>query len=103
MLAYEWLSVVTRFETNKVSQFFVQDNKKIEIPAPTYEGLPSSSNITPDFCENQFKVFGDRNRFSEVGGFDQLNNAFKVPMVLVMSIWDDVSRKTLRNRLGDHH
>ncbi|EOO02288.1 putative exoglucanase 1 protein [Phaeoacremonium minimum UCRPA7] len=82
-------TVVTRFETNKVSQFFVQDNKKIEIPAPTYEGLPSSSNITPDFCENQFKVFGDRNRFSEVGGFDQLNNAFKVPMVLVMSIWDD--------------
>lgn len=82
-------TVVTRFETNKVSQFFVQGGKKIEIPGSTYEGLPASSNITPEFCANQFKTFGDRDRFSEVGGFDQLNNAFKVPMVLVMSIWDD--------------
>ncbi len=34
---------------------------------------------------------GDRDRFTEVGGWDQLIKAFQVPMVLVMSIWDDVS------------
>lgn len=35
-------SVVTRFEQNKVSQFFVQDGKTIQIPAPadTVSRLP---------------------------------------------------------------
>ncbi|KAJ0120968.1 glycosylhydrolase family 7-4 [Diaporthe amygdali] len=82
-------TVVTRFEQNKVSQFFVQDGKTIQIPAPTDTSISSSSNITPEFCTNQFKAFGDRDRFSEVGGFPQLNQALQKPMVLVMSIWDD--------------
>lgn len=35
-------SVVTRFEQNKVSQFFVQDGKTIQIPGPadTVSRLP---------------------------------------------------------------
>lgn len=93
--------MVTQFAQNKVTQFFVQNGKKIEIPAPTYDGLPNSSAITPDFCTAQFKAFGDRDRFSEIGGFDLLNQAFQVPMVLVMSIWDDV-RFSLRTLLGTH-
>jgi cellulose 1,4-beta-cellobiosidase len=84
-------SVVTQFQTDKITQFFVQNNKKIEIPAPTFEGISSSSAITPEFCTNQFKTFGDKDRFAEVGGFPQLNKALAIPMVLVMSIWDDVS------------
>jgi cellulose 1,4-beta-cellobiosidase len=83
-------TVVTRFEKNKLTQFFVQNGKKIDIPPPTFDGIPKeSSAITPEFCTSQFKTFGDRDRFSEVGGFDQLNTALGVPMVLVMSIWDD--------------
>lgn len=82
-------TVVTRFEQDKVSQFFVQDGKTIQIPAPTDTSISTSSNITPEFCDNQFTAFGDRNRFSEVGGFPQLNAALQKPMVLVMSIWDD--------------
>ncbi|KAK9769508.1 putative Cellulose 1, 4-beta-cellobiosidase [Seiridium cardinale] len=81
-------TVVTQFQENRLAQSFVQDGE-IEIPAPTYDGLPDSSAIIPDFCTNQFKVFGDRDRFSEVGSFPQLNKALQVPMVLVMSIWDD--------------
>ncbi|KAK9420459.1 putative Cellulose 1, 4-beta-cellobiosidase [Seiridium unicorne] len=84
-------TVITQIQENKLTQFFDQYGKKIEIPAPTYDGLPDSSAITPDFCTNQFKVFGDKDRFSEVGGFPQLNKALPVPMVLVMSIWDDSS------------
>ena len=85
-------SVVTQFQQNKLTQFFVQNGKKIEIPAPKFDGIPQdSSAITPEFCTAQFKAFGDRDRFSEVGGFAQLNQALSVPMVLVMSIWDDVS------------
>ncbi|RYO81703.1 hypothetical protein DL766_006746 [Monosporascus sp. MC13-8B] len=82
-------TVVTRFERDKLTQFFVQNGKKIEIPGPTYSGLPASSAITPEFCKNQFKVFNDRDRFSECGGFPQVNRALQIPMVLVMSIWDD--------------
>ncbi len=86
-------SVVTQFKENKLTQFFVQNGKKIDIPAPKFDGIPQdSSSITPEFCTSQFKTFGDRDRFAEVGGFPQLNKALAVPMVLVMSIWDDVSR-----------
>lgn len=79
----------------------MQNGKKIEIPAPTYSGISSSSAITPEFCTNQFKVFDDRDRFSEVGGFPQLNKALDVPMVLVMSIWDDVSLTSSINHFGE--
>jgi cellulose 1,4-beta-cellobiosidase len=74
-----------------LTQFFVQNGERIEIPAPTYEGISDSSAITPELCTNQFTVFDDFSRFEEVGGFPQLNEALAVPMVLVMSIWDDVS------------
>jgi cellulose 1,4-beta-cellobiosidase len=83
-------TVVSQFQENKLTQFFVQDGAKIEIPAPKHEGLPQdSSSLTPELCSAMPKVFGDRDRFAEVGGFDQLNKALAVPMVLVMSIWDD--------------
>jgi len=86
-------TVVTQFEENKLTQFFVQNGKKIEIPGPTHAGLEGmSSSITPEFCDKVFDVFGDFNRFNDVGGFTALNAALKIPMVLVMSIWDDVSR-----------
>lgn len=83
-------SVVSQFRENKLSMFFVQNGKKIEVPAPQIEGVPGdTSDITPEFCTSQFQAFGDRDRFAEVGGFSQLNAALRIPMVLVMSIWDD--------------
>lgn len=83
-------TVVTQFKPDRLTQFFVQNGKKILAPAPTFEGISDTGDITPDFCTNQFKAFNDRDRFAEVGGFSQLNAALGVPMVLVMSIWDDV-------------
>ncbi|OTA85848.1 glycoside hydrolase family 7 protein [Hypoxylon sp. CO27-5] len=82
-------TVVSQFSNNKLTQFFVQNGKKIEIPAPAGDGFPSTSDITPEYCSAEVAAFGDRDRFSEVGGFDQLNQALDLPMVLVMSIWDD--------------
>ncbi|KAI1655218.1 glycoside hydrolase family 7 protein [Daldinia decipiens] len=82
-------TVVTQFAKDKLTQFFVQDGKKIEIPGPKIDGFPATSDITPEYCTAEFGVFGDRDRFKEVGGFDQLNSALGLPMVLVMSIWDD--------------
>ncbi|KAK0752634.1 glycoside hydrolase [Schizothecium vesticola] len=82
-------TVVTQFKPDRLTQFFVQNGKKIVAPAPTFEGISDTGDVTPEFCTNQFKKFNDRDRFAEVGGFSQLNAALGVPMVLVMSIWDD--------------
>ncbi|KAK9796926.1 putative Glucanase [Seiridium cardinale] len=83
-------TVVTQFAPNNLTQYFVQNGEKIYIPAPTIDGFPDSSSITPDYCAAEFDVFGDRDRFDEVGGFTQVNSAMaSTPMVLVMSIWDD--------------
>jgi len=85
-------TVVSQFREDKLTMFFVQDGKKIEMPPPKWDGIPTdNSDITPEFCKAAPAVFGDRDRFEEVGGFPQLNAALRVPMVLVMSIWDDVS------------
>jgi len=82
-------TVVTQFTSTKLTQFFVQGGKKIPIPAPAFDGFPKEGSITPEYCTAMFKVFGDRDRFSEVGGFPQLAKALQLPMVLVLSIWDD--------------
>ncbi|KAI0009692.1 glycoside hydrolase family 7 protein [Xylariaceae sp. FL0662B] len=82
-------TVVTQFQENSFSQFFVQDGVKIEIPGAKIDGIPETSAITPEYCTAQFSALDDRDRFSEVGGFDQLNQVLDIPLVLVMSIWDD--------------
>lgn len=89
-LTSTWHSVVTQFKENAYTQFFVQNGKKISIPGSTFDGLPSSSTITPEYCKAQFNLLGDRDRFTEVGGFSSVNQALSKPLVLVMSIWDDV-------------
>ncbi|KAL2195598.1 glycoside hydrolase family 7 protein [Corynascus similis CBS 632.67] len=83
-------TVVTQFEENKLTQFFVQDGQRIDIPGPKHEGIAGdSAAITPELCSSMFEAFGDRDRYSEVGGFEAINDALNQPMVLVMSIWDD--------------
>ena len=86
-------SVVTQFESNNLHQFFIQDGTKIEIPAPTWEGLPTnSSDINPALCDVLFSVFEeDTDRYADVGGWTAIQEALSQPMVLVMSIWADVS------------
>ncbi|KAH7312629.1 putative cellulose 1, 4-beta-cellobiosidase [Stachybotrys elegans] len=82
-------TVVSQFAENKLTQFLVQNGKKFVIPGPTDTSISSTSDITPGFCDKVFTAFDDRNRFQEVGGWTQLNAALRLPMVLVMSIWDD--------------
>lgn len=82
-------TVVTQFKNSAYSQFFVQNGKKIAMPPPAVSGLGSSSTITPEYCAAQNKLYGGRDRFTEVGGFTSVNAALNKPMVLVMSIWDD--------------
>lgn len=55
------------------------------------QGISETADITPEYCTNMHTVFDERNRFEEVGGYPALNQALALPMVLVMSIWNDVS------------
>jgi cellulose 1,4-beta-cellobiosidase len=84
------LSVVSQFTSTGLTQFFVQDGVRIDPPAPTWEGLPNSSEINDELCSNVFNVFNDYDRFAEIGGWSILQDALSKPMVLVMSIWADV-------------
>lgn len=81
-------SVVTQFSAGKINQFFVQGGQKIEAPMATHEGV-TGNGPSEEFCSSQFTTFGDRDRFTEVGGWDAMNKALSSPWVLVMSLWDD--------------
>ncbi len=90
-------SIITQFKADggsltEIKQLFVQNGKKIEMPAATWPGLNGNS-ITPEFCKAQKKVFGDSDRFNDMGGFDNMGKALAKGMVLVLSLWDDVSRR----------
>jgi cellulose 1,4-beta-cellobiosidase len=83
-------TVVTQFENNSLRQFFIQDGARIDIPTPTWEGLPDSNEITPELCDNLFSVFSeDTDRYTDVGAWPALNEGLALPQVLVMSIWAD--------------
>lgn len=84
-------SVVTQFEANAMRQFFVQNGARIDIPTPTWEGLPDSNEVNPALCDVLFDVFDDYDRYSEVGGWPAISEAASLPQVLVLSIWADVS------------
>ncbi|OAA59800.1 cellulose 1,4-beta-cellobiosidase [Niveomyces insectorum RCEF 264] len=86
-------TIVTQFlgsgtTLNEIRQLYVQDGKVIQLPNTTWPGV-SGNSITPDFCKAQKKVFGDEDRFNEIGGFDAMAQALAKPMVLVLSLWDD--------------
>lgn len=72
-----------------MNQFFIQDGARIDIPTPTWEGLPESSEINAELCDVLFSVFDDYDRYNEVGGWAAMEDAFSLEYVLVMSIWAD--------------
>jgi cellulose 1,4-beta-cellobiosidase len=82
-------TVVTQFESGAMRQFFVQNGRRIDIPAPTHDGLPQSADISPELCDVVFDVFEDYDRYKEVGGWQALSEATALPQVLVLSIWAD--------------
>jgi cellulose 1,4-beta-cellobiosidase len=86
-----FLSIVTRFDEKRVTQFFIQDGKKIEVPSPKLPGFPPENGITNDYCKAKVVNFDDKDRFTSVGGFEKHIDALRRPMVMAMSITDDVS------------
>ncbi|KZL85552.1 exoglucanase 1 protein [Colletotrichum incanum] len=89
------ITVVTRFEEDQVTQFFIQDGKRIEAPKPTYPNFPEKSGISSKHCSVLAHTFDEPDNFSRVGGYDHHNDALRRPMVLAMSISDDYWTRNL--------
>lgn len=89
-------TVVTQFLTGDdgsladIKRFYVQDGVVIENSESLIEGAPGNS-VTQEYCDLQKSVFGDQGSFNDKGGLAQMGEALAAPMVLVLSLWDDVS------------
>jgi cellulose 1,4-beta-cellobiosidase len=94
------LTVVTQFITDssgalsEIKRFYVQNGVVIPNSESNIAGV-SGNSITEDYCSAQKTAFGDTNVFDERGGLAQMGKALSEPMVLVMSLWDDVSSHPL--------
>lgn len=85
-------SVVTRWSDTNITQFFIQNGKKIDMPAPVWDGLPKEGVLSADMCSKQPEAFEERGEFRHNGGWVTHNKQLlDQPMVLVMSINSDVS------------
>ena len=94
-------TVVTQFHgsgatLNSINQYFIQDGVRIDVPESKHAEIPGGTEINEEFCDAQKELFGDNMRYQELGGLAQMGDATGAGMVLVMSIWDDVSRPRAR-------
>jgi cellulose 1,4-beta-cellobiosidase len=89
------VTVVTQFLTgsggglSEIKRFYVQNGKVIPNSQSDISGV-SGNSITQSYCDAQKSVFGDQDSFNAKGGLAQMGKALAQPMVLVMSLWDDV-------------
>lgn len=86
-------SVITRFDDARVYQIFIQNGKRIDAPAPEWDGLPKEDALSADICSKSAKVFEERDRFAEGGGWNTHKEVLSRPMVLSLSINTDVSKR----------
>jgi cellulose 1,4-beta-cellobiosidase len=91
-------TVVTQFITadgtdrgqlNEIKRIYVQNGRVIQNSETNFSGLPQTNSVTDTFCNNQKKLFGDRNDFEAKGGLHSMGQALSRGMVLVLSLWDD--------------
>lgn len=89
-------TVVTQFLTDdsgalsEIKRFYVQDGVVIGNAESDMTGV-SGNSINDEYCTAQKEATNSTNSFADKGGFDSMTTAMKSGMVLVMSLWDDVS------------
>jgi len=92
------LTVVTQFITadnsssgalSKINRIYVQNGAVIQNSVTNFPGITATNAVTDQFCNDQKKVFGDRNDFEAKGGLRSLGDTLDRGVVLVMSLWDD--------------
>ena len=88
-------TVVTSFNAaggalSSISRSYVQNGKTFTNPmADNIPGF-SGNAITDAYCKAEAATFGGTS-FADKGGLEQMTKALSGGMVLVMSLWDDVS------------
>lgn len=98
------ITVVTQFVEESgmlsaIKRFYVQNGVVIANSESNIEGNAGYNSITEEFCSTQKSAFGDEDIFAARGGFSGMSDALAKPMVLVMSLWDDVSISTYHGSL----
>jgi cellulose 1,4-beta-cellobiosidase len=89
-------TVVTQFLTdssgnlNEIKRFYVQNGVLIANSKSNVAGVTGNS-LNPTFCPAELSAFGETDYFSQRGGWKAMTSAFKQGVVLVLSLWDDVS------------
>jgi len=73
----------------EIRRIYVQNGKVIQNSKTTLPGIDSYSSISDKFCNDQKKLFGDRNDFETKGGLRAMGRQMDAGMVLVLSLWDD--------------
>ena len=92
--------MVTQFLTdasgnlNNVVRYYVQNGVLIGTPQATNIPGFTGNSITPSYCPAQHSAFGETDYFTQKGGFANVQAGFEAGMVLVLSLWDDVSAAT---------
>lgn len=89
-------TIVTQFvgsgtSLSEIKQYYVQGGTKFYQPNSTWPALEGYNSITDKFCTEQKKTFNDTDVFSQKGGLAQMADGLAKGMVLVLSLWDDVS------------
>lgn len=79
----------------EIRRFYVQNGKVIPNSMSSITGIDNTNSITTDFCTQQKSVFGDTNRFADMGGLKQMGSSIQSGMVLALSLWDDYAANML--------
>lgn len=85
------VTVVTQFASTGISRYYVQNG--VKFVQPNAQNIPgyTGNEITTEYCAAEQEAFGGTS-FTDKGGLTQMNQALSGGMVLVMSLWDDVSK-----------
>ncbi|KAJ0344419.1 hypothetical protein COL154_008354 [Colletotrichum chrysophilum] len=83
-------TVVTRFAEDKITKFFIQDGKRIDAPSPALPNFPDVNGLSKDYCRIKTVEFSEPDIFEALGGVARQNDILRRPMVMALSIQDDV-------------
>ena len=92
------MTVVTQFITSdgtaagsltEIRRIYIQDGKVYQNSKTNIAGLSTYDSITPQYCTDQKKVFGDTDSFAVKGGMKGMEAGLRNGMVLALSVWDD--------------
>ena len=91
------ITVVTQFLTdssgnlNQVVRYYVQNGVLFGTPQATNIAGFTGNSITKAYCPAELAAFGETDYFTKHGGWSSIQTGMEAGMVLVLSLWDDVS------------